>query len=315
VKPDNGDLKNLYLHFRPNGSASGRRVLVLGEVLWDLFPASVRLGGAALNFAAHIKRLGHEPLLVSAVGTDELGDEAIQAITTLGLDPSFLQKTERFKTGTAAVRLGPGDQTSFVIERPAAYDAVQLSDGHIEQIIKWKPEWLYYGTLFSSSVNGRDVLYRLLEALPQTKRFYDLNLRPGSDSPELVIELLRAANVVKLNEEELRSVHEFADLPADSEAFCRAGAERFGWDAVCITLGARGCAMLAAGEYVEANGHRVDVADTVGAGDAFAAAFMHGIASNRPASEIAGFSNRVGALVASVHGAIPNWTIEEVVDL
>ena len=315
MKPDNGDSNNLYLHFKPNGSASNRRVLVLGEVLWDLFPASVRLGGAALNFAAHIKRLGHEPLLVSAVGTDELGDEAIQAITTLGLDPSFLQKTERFKTGTAAVQLGPGDQTSFVIERPAAYDAVQLSDRHIDQIIKWQPEWLYYGTLFSSSVTGRDVLRRLLEALPQAKRFYDLNLRPGSDSPELVIELLRTANVVKLNEEELRSIHEFTELPAETEAFCRAGVERFGWGAVCVTLGARGCAMLAAGEYVEANGHPVDVADTVGAGDAFAAAFMHGIASNRPASEIAEFSNRVGALVASVHGAIPNWTIEEVVDL
>ena len=306
---------NLYLHFKPNGSLSPRRVLVLGEVLWDLFPASIRLGGAALNFAAHIKRLGHEPVLISAVGTDELGDEAIQAITTLGLDPSFLQKTERFKTGTAAVQLGPGDQTSFVIERPAAYDAVQLSGGHIEQIIKWKPDWLYYGTLFSASVSGKDVLRRLLQALPQAKRFYDLNLRPGSDSPELVFELLRAANVVKLNEEELRSVHEFTQLPAEPEAFCRAGAERYGWGAVCITLGARGCAMLAAGEYVEANGHRVDVADTVGAGDAFAAAFMHGLASNRPASEIAEFSNRVGALVASVHGAIPNWTIEEVVDL
>jgi fructokinase len=315
VKPDNGSSKNLYLHLKPNGSASRRRVLVLGEVLWDLFPASVRLGGAALNFAAHIKRLGHEPLLVSAVGTDELGEEAIQAITTLGLDRGFLQKTARFKTGTAAVHLGPGDETSFVIERPAAYDAVQLSDRHIDQIIQWKPEWLYYGTLFSSSVTGRDVLRRLLEAVPQAKRFYDLNLRPGSDSPELVIELLRAANVVKLNEEELRSIHEFTELPAETEAFCRAGVERFGWDAVCVTLGARGCAMLAAGEYVEANGHRVDVADTVGAGDAFAAAFVHGIASNRPAAEIAEFSNRVGALVASLHGAIPNWTMEEVVDL
>ena len=293
----------------------GRRALVVGEVLWDLFPASVRLGGAALNFAAHLKRLGHAPLLVSAVGTDELGDEAIQAITTLSLDPTAIQKTERFKTGTAAVQVGPGDHTSFVIERPAAYDDVQLSESRIEQIIEWRPEWLYYGTLFSSSVTGRNVLRRLLEALPKANRFYDLNLRPGSDSPELVIELLRAANVVKLNEEELRFVHEFTEMPADTEGFCRAGVEQFGWNAVCVTLGARGCAMLAAGEYVEAEGHRVDVADTVGAGDAFAAAFMHGIISNWPAAEMAEFSNRVGALVASVHGAIPNWTVKEVVDL
>src|SRR6202007_2812261 len=102
---------------------------------------------------------------------------------------------------------------------------------------------------------------------------------------------------------ELQAVHEFAALPADTEAFCRAGVERFGWKAVCVTLGARGWAMLAAGEYVEAEGRRVDVADTVGAGDAFAAAFMQGIASYRPVAEIADFSNRVGALVASVHGA------------
>jgi fructokinase len=273
------------------------------------------LGGAALNFAAHLKRLGHEPLLVSAVGTDKLGDEAIQAITSLGLNPTFIQKTERFKTGTAAVQMGPRDHTSFVIERPAAYDAVQLSESHIEQIIRWRPEWLYYGTLFSASVTGRGVLRRLLDAVPQAQRFYDLNLRPGSDSPELVVELLRAANVVKLNEQELRAVHEFTKLPADTEAFCRAAVERFGWNAVCVTLGAKGCAMLAAGEYVEAEGHRVDVADTVGAGDAFAAAFVHGIISNWPAAEIASFSNRVGALVASVHGAIPNWTLQEVVDL
>jgi len=315
MKADNGDSINLYLHLNRNRPVSSCRTLVVGEILWDLFPASVRLGGAALNFAAHLRRLGHDPLLVSAVGTDELGDEAIQALTTLGLDPSFVQRSERFKTGTAAVQVGPGDHTSFVIERPAAYDAVQLLESHMEQITRWRPEWLYYGTLFSSSVTGRDVLCRLLEAVPQARRFYDLNLRPGSDSPELVMELLHAANVVKLNEEELQSVHQFTGLPADTEGFCRTAAERFGWNAVCVTLGARGCAMLAAGQYVEAQGHHVDVADTVGAGDAFAAAFMHGLISNWPVGEMAEFANRVGALVASAHGAIPNWTLKEVVDL
>ena len=287
----------------------------MGEVLWDLFPDSVRLGGAALNFAAHTKRLQHKPLLISAVGSDELGDEALRAITTLGLDTSFLQITERFKTGTASVQLGPCNQTSFVIQRPAAYDALELSDSKIQQIINWQPDWFYYGTLFPSTPAGKDVLSRLLQALPRARRLYDLNLRAGSDSPDLVSELLRAANVVKLNEEELKFIHEFTGLPAETDGFCRAGIERYGWSAVCVTLGGKGCAMLAGGEYVEAGGHRVDVADTVGSGDAFAAAFMHGISSNWPAAQIAEFSNRVGALVASAHGAIPNWTMEEVVDL
>jgi fructokinase len=289
--------------------------LVVGEVLWDVFPDSVRLGGAALNFAAHAKRLHHNPLLISAVGTDELGEEALRTITGLGLDSQFLQTTERFKTGTASVRLGPREQISFVIERPAAYDAVELAGDRVQQILDWRPDWLYCGTLFPSCAAGKHVLSRLFKVLPQARRFYDLNLRPGSNSLELVGELLLTANVVKLNEEELKFVHEFIALPADAEGFCRTGVERYGWDGVCITLGARGCAMWAAGEYVEASGHRVDVADTVGAGDAFAAAFMHGIVSDWPARDIAEFANRLGALVASAPGAIPEWTLQEVMDI
>ena len=305
---------NLYLHLPRARHATGEHVLVVGEILWDIFPDSVRLGGAALNFAAHARRLQHEALLISAVGRDELGEQAMQAVTGLGLDKRFIQTTALFSTGTANVQFGPSHQTSFSIERPAAYDAVELSEPDFQQVIRWKPAWLYYGTLFSSIVSGKDLLNRLLQAVPEAKRFYDVNLRPGSNSPALVLELLRAATVVKLNEEELASVQEFTGLPADIEGFCRAGAECYGWSAVCVTLGARGCAMLAGGEYVEATGHPVDVADTVGAGDAFAAAFMHGLISDWPAAEIADFSNRVGALVASVHGAIPNWSVKEVVD-
>ena len=124
-----------------------------------------------------------------------------------------------------------------------------------------------------------------------------------------------SANVVKLNEDELQRVHEITGLPSATEAFCREGALRYGWHSVCVTLGAQGCAILAHGEYVEARGHAVAVADTVGAGDAFAAAFMHGLISRWSASEIAAFANRVGALVASRHGAIPAWTVEEAVAL
>jgi fructokinase len=146
-------------------------------------------------------------------------------------------------------------------------------------------------------------------------KFYDVNLRPGSDSPDLVRELLQLADVVKLNEEELQRVHEFTGLPADVEAFCRKGSDRYGWRAVGVTLGERGCAILSGGQYVESVGHPVDVVDTVGAGDAFAAAFMHGLSQNWPAGEIGAFANRVGALVASRHGAIPDWTLEEAVSL
>jgi fructokinase len=290
-------------------------LVVLGEVLWDIFENSTALGGAALNFAAHTKRLGYRPLLISAVGLDALGNAARHEIAALGLDTSFLQTSRRLPTGTARVELGPGDRTRFVIARPAAYDAISLREEQITQIIRCAPTCVYYGTLLASVPEGKMVFNKLLAALPSATRFYDLNLRPGNYSMPLVIEMLELADVVKLNEEELATVHKFTRLPLEIEAFCREGSKRYGWKAVCVTLGASGCAMLSCGEYVETVGHQVEVADPVGAGDAFAAAFLHGLLCHWSVAKTAEFANRVGALVASRHGAIPDWTIQEAVNL
>jgi len=289
--------------------------IVLGEVLWDLFEDSRRLGGAPLNFGVHARRLGHPVTLISALGADEPGEQAAEMIAALDLDTRFLQKTSRFPTGTAQVQIEHSGVTQFTIPRPAAYDAVDLSAHDLELLEQRAPGWFYYGTLFASTDPGKSVLHQILGALQGAKKFYDLNLRPGSDSPKLVCELLQNADVVKLNEEELQRVHEFSGLPLNVEAFCRQGSARFGWQAVGVTLGDRGCAVLAGGHYVEAAVHPVNIVDTVGAGDAFAAAFMHGLSRNWPAAEIASFANRVGALVASRHGAIPDWTLEEAVKL
>lgn len=309
--PDRTEKENLSLQV---GSPLPRAV-VLGEVLWDLFEHSRRLGGAPLNFGVHARRLGHPVTLISALGADELGEQAAEMIASLDLDTRLLQTTSRFPTGAAQVQIGDGGVTQFTILRPAAYDTVDLSANDLELLQQDSPGWFYYGTLFASTPRGKAVLYQILGALQDTVAFYDLNLRPGADSPQLVAELLQHADVVKLNEEELQRVHELLELPLNVEAFCREGSARYGWQAVGVTLGDRGCAVLAGGHYVEAAVHRVNVVDTVGAGDAFAAAFMHGLSLSWPAAEIASFANRVGALVASRHGAIPDWTLEEAVKL
>ena len=290
---------------------ASRRILVVGEVLWDIYERSKRLGGAPLSFAAHAKRLGCDPRLISAVGNDELGECTITKIASLELDTALIQRTCRFKTGTAQVHVGPGEQTRFVISRPAAYDCVTISDGQLKLLQEWEPSWFYYGTLFAALPQGNAVLDHVLAALPSTLKFYDLNLRPGFDSPELVTGLLARADVVKVNEEEIEAVRQFTGLPGSSEHFCRQAANRYGWKAVAVTFGARGCAMLLEDEYIEAPGYAVEVADPVGAGDAFAAAFLHGLSSRWPVGKMAQFANRVGALVASRHGAIPDWTLEE----
>ena len=297
---------NLSIQDDPAHTVVRARALVIGEVLWDVFPDARRLGGAPLNFAVHLKRLGHAPRIVSAVGQDALGESATTGIRSLGLDTTFLQSSDHFRTGTAFVRLAPDDRTSFAIERPAAYDAVQISDAIAARIVAWKPSWCYYGTLFPSRANGRDVLRQLLDALPEARRFYDINMRPAFESRELTCDLLHQADVVKVNERELALVHEWLGLPSDAEGFCRTGAARCGWSAACVTLGARGCAMLVGDEYVEAPGMPVAVADTVGAGDAFAAAFLHGLVARWPAPKIADFANRAGAAVVAARGAIPD---------
>jgi fructokinase len=290
-------------------------VAVLGEVIWDVYEHTRRLGGAPLNFGAHARRLGHKVSLISAVGSDALGEEAAETIASLNLDTRFLQTTPRFPTGSAAVLSGHDGKTQFAISRPAAYDDVMLSEIDLDLLAQQHPEWFYYGTLFATTAHGKEVLYQLLTLLDSSSTFYDLNLRPGSDSPELVRVLLQHADVVKLNEDEVNQVHEFTGMPRNAEAFCHEGTRRYGWRAAGVTFGDRGCAILADGEYVEAAGHPVNVVDTVGAGDAFAAAFIHGLCLKWPAIEIASFANRVGALVASRHGAIPAWTLEEAVHL
>jgi len=302
---DNSDLVNLYLqHDRPRADP-GTRAVIVGEVLWDRLPDATRLGGAPLNFAVHFARFGHRPMLVSAVGADAAGEDARQAIAALGVDTRFVHTTDCFPTGLATVHIGPGEDTTFTIERPAAYDAIELSACDLRELADPPPSWIYYGTLFPSRAEARRVLNRLLDAFPDAARFYDLNLRPGFDSPGLVAELLETADVVKLNEDELRFVHTQLRLPADPEAFCCEGSRRYGWRAACVTLGAHGCAMLAGQDYAWAPAIGVDVVDPVGTGDAFAAAFLHGILLDWPVARIARLANQVGAFVAGTHGAIP----------
>ena len=288
------------------------RVAAIGEILWDLFDNSKTLGGAPLNFAAHAARLGSQALLVSAVGDDELGDRALAEIRDSGVDMRFIQQAPSFPTGAARVQLGPHGQTSFRIERPAAYDAVSLSAQDFREIADWSPGWLYFGTLFAHDVRSRLTLKALASGLPGASKFYDVNLRPGCYSPELVLELLALADVVKMNETEMSSVAALAGLPENRlEDFCAAGSARFGWDAIAVTLGECGCSVWRRGEYVEAPGRRIQVVDTVGAGDAFAAAMLYGLCRGWNAPAIADFANQLGALVASRPGGTPEWSIDE----
>lgn len=291
------------------------RLTSLGEILWDLIDGKELLGGATFNFSVQLARLGlksgkfHDVSFLSAVGDDERGRRALQTAAQLGLPTKFIHSVKDAPTGTVSVILDAAGQPSYVLHRPAAYDFVSLSE---EDFNALAPQWIYHGTLQLMEPRMRSLLDNLSRRYPQARRFYDINLRKDSYTPQLVMELLQLADVVKLNDEEVVQVQQMAGTShAPLETFCRAYAARFHWNAVCVTRGELGCAILKDDKYVEVGGVPIQVVDTVGAGDAFAAAFLHGLDADWPPARIGAFANRLGALVASSAGGVPDWSLSD----
>jgi fructokinase len=288
------------------------KIVSIGEVLWDVIGDQEHLGGAPFNFAAHARRLGHDVQFVSAVGCDERGDRVLERMARMDLSTRFVRRAEGFPTGIASVTLDAAGQPSFRIEHPSAYDFPELRVEDLDELLSPAPDWIYFGTLFQMSSRARDLTGKLLVAKSGARSFYDVNLRPSCYEPRLVRDLMSQATVVKLNEEEVSLVDRMCGRShATLEDFCRDYAALFGWEAVCVTRGAEGCVLLAGDRVFSSPGYRVKVADTVGAGDAFAAALVHGLGSGWPAAQVSDFANRVGALVAARPGAIPPWSMDE----
>jgi fructokinase len=292
------------------------RVISIGEILWDVIGEKEYLGGAPFNLCAHLAQLGHEVFFISAVGCDERGRRTLQKLQSLSIDTTYLSCIDGVATGISEVSLDQEGKATHHLARPAAYDCVSLIDEQRSTLAKKDIDWICYGTLAQTQPRPRALTRQLFSDNPRAKRFFDFNLRPGNWSLELVDDLLAQATAVKLNDEEAVVINECFGWPASSlENFAELAGARFKLDVVCITKGANGSALWRNGEYVEASGFKVAVADTVGSGDAFSAALLHGINLGWPLKEIAEFANRVGALVASRPGAKPTWNLEEALRL
>jgi fructokinase len=286
--------------------------VTIGEVLWDVVGEDEHLGGATFNFSAHLSQLGHRVAFISAVGEDERGRRILDRMEQLGMSTRYVHPVAEYPTGLVTVTIDQRGQPGYVLHRPAAYDFPSLTRAEWTELRVRPADWLYYGTLHQISPTAHALTSQLLSARIARRQFYDVNLRAGCDRPALLRELMQQATVVKLNDAEVSDIVEmFGEAPTSLEDFCRTYAQRFAWEAVCVTRGGKGCALLIGGEYLEAPGYRVQVVDTVGSGDAFAAAFVHGFGLGWPGCQIADFANRAGALVASRRGAIPAWTVSE----
>lgn len=292
------------------------KILSIGEVLWDVIGDIEHPGGAPFNFAVHARQLGHEVCFVSSVGKDQRGQRILDRMAEFGLSTRYVHCSEAYPTGIVTVTVDSSGQPDYMIRRPAAYDDPQLNDAAREELLSPPPDWIYFGTLLQTSKQAHDLTMSLLDAARSSQRFYDVNLRRGCYTPELVRDLMTHATVLKLNLQEAGEIARMFDTPFSTlERFCQSYSERFKLKALCVTRGDQGCAIYMNGRYAEFPGYSVDVVDTVGAGDAFSAAFVHGLSLDWDPGQIADFANRVGALVAGRPGATPRWTIKEALQL
>lgn len=281
------------------------KIVAIGELLWDVIDGAEHIGGAPFNFAANAKRLGHEVIFLTAVGADDRGQRARAIAAEFGLPAVYIQTAPGLPTGIVTVELDAALQPHFTIHRPAAYDGLRLEDAGLQDLCSFQADWIYFGTLHQALPQGREVTAALLAACRSARRFYDVNLRRDSFTPALVLELMSGADAIKLNQDEMHAVlqmHGAGELSI--EEFCRRYSQRYGWEAVCVTLAEKGCAVLAGQDYCEAPACPAELVDAVGAGDAFAAGFIHGLGSGWPASRIAEFANRMASLALGHTGAL-----------
>lgn len=287
------------------------RVVGIGELLWDLLPSGPRLGGAPFNATATLARLGHEARFVSAVGDDQRGRDAIAEVERIGVDPAWIARSSDAPTGIVEVDVDPAGSPTFRIVSPAAYETIALDPDDVEAIRAWRPDAAVFGTLAQRFRRVLDSTRRLIDAAAIPVRLYDVNLRDGCWNDALIVELLSLATVVKVNADEAVVLGRLLEAGAEPDQLGPVLASANGTRALCITRGAHGAALWLDGETFEVDGTHVDVVDAVGAGDAFAAALLDGLLRGRDPGETLARANRLGAIVASRAGALPDGAIEE----
>ena len=281
-------------------------LIAFGEILWDVIDGEAHIGGAPFNLAAHAVRCGLSAGTVSCVGDDELGRAALAEMDRLGVDRRWTKTDACHPTGTVTVRLADG-QPSYTIHNDVAWDFIRLSEEALQSLAAERPRAFCFGTLAQRNKASRDMLFRLLDRVAFAEVFYDVNLRQTFWSGALIVAGLSHATLVKVNDAEARVLGALLfDGACEPETFARAVLHRYRARAVLVTLGADGCLICERDRNtVRVPGVKIDVADAVGAGDAFSAAFLSAWLAEATATEAAVAGNRRGAWVASQRGAVP----------
>lgn len=279
-------------------------IVGIGEVLWDLLPNGPQLGGAPANFAYHARSLGLEAAMISCVGEDAAGTELLERLRQLNVPVDLVTQNTGLPTGTVTVTLNGEGVPHYVIHEPVAWDQIRSTPAAVARVST--ADAVCFGSLAQRSKTSRDAIQGLVAAtLRSALRVFDINLRQRFYSREVIEQSLQLANVLKLNDTELSVLAALFELRGPVKEQLSQLAARFELRTLALTCGEKGSLLYHQGHWCECSVRPANIADTVGAGDAFTAALVKGLLQGMPPDRINTAANEVARYVCTCVGATP----------
>ncbi|MCF8095588.1 MAG: hypothetical protein K9J79_09550 [Desulfobacteraceae bacterium] len=281
-------------------------VLVIGEILMDVFPEYRRIGGAPFNFSYHLHHFGLPVKFISRIGDDDAGKEILETLRHNKFDTSGIQIDRDRPTGKVLVHPDTKGGHRFEILQDVAYDRLELPD-YPESAAGGTSQLIYFGTLIQRTPEAfRKVQQFLKNRKPQTRCLYDINLRPGCYNSEIVDKSLCRADILKINREEIETVQKMLGSNPGKEEFVAWLMKKYGIDMVSLTSGSDGSELFdGQSRYTTEIPEFGPVADTVGAGDAYAAVLAFGYLKNWTPAKILSEATGFSARICKIKGAVP----------
>jgi fructokinase len=281
----------------------------LGELLWDLLPQGPMLGGAPANYAVTACSMGASAAVITRIGSDENGKKAVSQLAKLGLNIDHIQVDPLRPTGTVSVSIDDFGHPQYTIHENVAWDFIHNLTSALQ--IAQVADSICFGSLAQRSETSRATIHEILQVMkPQSLRVFDVNLRQNYFSRDVLESSLELANVLKVSEEELPRFADCLGLHGPEDAVVPQLARKYGLILTAITRGSRGSLLIRDDERSDHPGVATQVADTIGAGDAFSAAMTLGLLAGLELDIINERANRVAAFVCSQHGATPAFPPE-----
>ncbi len=285
-----------------------RYVVGLGEALWDVLPEGKKLGGAPANFAYHAGQFGLDTIAVSALGEDKLAEETIKALEEHGL--TYLMPRVPYPTGTVQVTLSGDGIPSYEIRENVAWDNIPYTP-EMTDIAK-HCRAVCFGSLAQRNVTSWATIRQFLDDTPEDcLKIFDINLRQQFFTKNVIEESLKRCNVLKINDEEVVTFsHLFGYEGLDMRETCLKILSTYGLQMLVLTCGTNGSYVFTPSITSFQDTPKVEVADTVGAGDSFTGSFCAAILNGKSIEEAHKIAVKVSAYVCTQNGAMPAYSKE-----